>query len=52
MTACDLNTITPLFPTNSNDFSYSYSFEYFLLGYFFGGETISRGLGLGGSSPK
>jgi hypothetical protein len=52
MTACDLNTTTPPFPTNSNDFSYSYSFEYFLLGYFLGGETISRRLSLEGSSPK
>jgi hypothetical protein len=52
MTACDLNTITLLFPTNSNDFSYSYSFEYFLLGYFLGGKIISSRLNLGASSPK
>jgi hypothetical protein len=48
MTACDLNTTTPLFPTNSNDFSHSHSFECFLLGYILGGEVVSRGLNLGG----
>jgi hypothetical protein len=48
MTACDLNTTTPLFPINSNDFSYSYSFECFFLGYLLGGEAVSRGLSLGG----
>jgi hypothetical protein len=46
--ACDLNTTTLLFPTNSNDFSYSHGFERFLLGYLLGRETISHGLSLGG----
>jgi hypothetical protein len=47
MTACDVNTTTPPFPTNSNDFSHSHGFERFLLGYLLGGEAMSRGLSLG-----